>query len=168
MALSLDIGKDTIEVVSSKDDALGITKDETLMLDGKEVLDEDGKPKTIYGAYLESLDETLLRLKTEPTRFVMRKLLGYGAAQKIKTQQAGLNAEGKVEVRMGYIMDEIRAALVGVTNPGSPSLEFKRDSDGQASKELVCLLEATGIANELYAARQGAVKVAGGAATKKN
>lgn len=148
MALVLEVGKETLEVISSKDEAVTA----------------DGEA---YGKYLETLDEALLCLKpgVEPTRFVLRKQLSYGMSQKIKTEQAGLNEHGKVEIRMGYILDDVRASLVDVKNPGSELLKFKRDSDGYASKDLVALLEGAGVANELYAARQSAVK---GGASKKS
>lgn len=149
MALVLDMGKDTLEVISSKDEAVTV----------------DGE---VYGKYLETLDESLLCLKpgVEPTRFVLKKVLSYGMSQKIKTEQAGLNEDGKVSIRMGYILDEVRASLVDVKNPGSAMLTFKKDSDGAASKDLVALLEQAGIANELYAARQAALK--GGGVQKKS
>lgn len=148
MALFLDVGRDSIEVISSKDESVTADAD-------------------AYSKYLDTLDEALLCLKdgVEPTRFVLRKLLSYGMSQKIKTEQAGLNEHGKVEIRMGYILDDVRASLIDVKNPGSDLLKFKRDSDGYASKELVALLEGAGIANELYAARQAAIK---GGVSKKS
>jgi len=148
MALFLEMGKDNLEVISSKDDAVTVDAE-------------------AYGKYLETLDEAILCLKpgVEPTRFVLRRMLSYGMTQKIKTEQAGLGEDGKVQIRMGYILDDVRASLVDIKNPGSPILAFKKDSDGYASKELVAMLEQAGIANELYAARQAAVK-SGGASKK--
>lgn len=169
MALSLEIGKDNIEVVSSHDPSIGVDAHAPYKdAEGNAVVDGKGAPVTVYQRYLETLDEALLQLKEgeTPTRFVMRRMLPFGMAQKIKTEQAGTTDDGKVEVRMGFIMHEIRAALVGVTNPGSKSLEFKLDSDGYASKPLVALLEAAGITNELYAARQNATVKAGGPSKK--
>lgn len=167
MALTLEVGKDNLEVISSHDASIGAAKDAPWVDDGKEQLDDKGKPITAYQRYLETLDESLLQLKpgVEPTRFVMRKVLPFAQAQKIKTEQAAVGAEGRMEVRMGFIMDEVRAALIDVKNPGSPSLAYKRDSDGLASRELVSLLDSVGIVNELFTARQGAMK-AGGASKK--
>lgn len=141
MALVLEFGKDTIEVISSKDEA--VTCDDAA-----------------YKDYLESLDENLLGLKPDclPTRFVLRKILSFGMAQKIKTEQAGVGADGKIEIRFGFTLDDVRAALIDVKNPGSPAIAFKKDSDGYASKDLIALLDQIGIANELYAARQAAIK----------
>ena len=169
MALILAFGKDNIEVISSKDGSLGISPNDLYRDEaGNVVKDEQGKEVTVYQRYLETLDESLLCLKPEsvPTRFVMRRILPYEAAHKIKSAQAGMNDEGKMEVRMGYIMEEVRASLVDVRDPGTDALAFKRDSDGRASKELISLLESVGIVNELYAARQGLIK--GGVDSKKS
>lgn len=141
MALVLEFGKENIEVISSKDEA--VTCD-----------------AQTYAEYLETLDEGLLGLKPDcqPTRFVLRKILSFGMAQKIKTEQAGVNADGRIEIRFGFTLDDVRAALIDVKNPGSPAIQFKKDADGYASKELIALLDQIGIANELYAARQAAIK----------
>lgn len=144
MALVLEVGRDTIEVISSKDEAIQCDAE-------------------AYAKYLDCLDESLLALAPglEPTRFVMRKVLSYGMSQKIRTEQAGIGADGKIEVKLGFILDEIRASLIDVKNPGSSQLQFKKDSDGYASKDLVALLDHVGIANELYAARQAFLKSSG-------
>lgn len=141
MALNLDGNSGTIEVISSKDPSVTC----------------DGEA---YKQYLDTLDETLLGLAegSEPTRFVMKRILPFGLAQKVKTEQASFNEEGKVQVRMGYMLDEVRGALVDVKNPGGEALKYRKDSDGYAARDLIALLEGTGILNELFSARQGAVK----------
>lgn len=147
MALILEVSKDdTIEVIASKDGSIGLA---------------EGERQEAYAKYLETLDESLLKLKPDakPTRFVLKKVLGFGMAQRIKSTQAKLDEEGKPQVQLGFIMDEVRASLVGIKDPGTAALEFRKDSDGYASKDLVALLESAGVANELYAARQGAVQV---------
>lgn len=148
MALSLEVGKETIEVISSRDPSVKCEGD-------------------AYSNYLDSLDENLLQIAdgTEPTRFVMRKILPFGVTQRLKTEQGALDENGRMQIRMGYILDEVRAALIDVKNPGSPSLHYKKDSDGFASKELITLLESAGITNELFAARQAAMRGTG--ASKK-
>lgn len=144
MALVLESGKETIEVIASRDGSVQCDA-------------------AAYGTYLQTLDEAVLDLVPGqvPTRFVLRKVLPFGMSQKIKTEQAGIDENGKVQVRMGYILDDVRAALIDVKDPGSPSLTFKKDSDGFVARDLVALLESAGIANELYAARQGASKASG-------
>lgn len=142
MALVLEI-KETIEVISRRDDAVGCDAE-------------------AYKDYLDGLDETKLQLKegVEPTRFVLRKILPYAIKQRLKNDQLSMRANSNaktaddmsVEVRMGYVLDEIRAALLDVKNPGIPELKFEKDSDGLASKKLVSLLESYGIMDELHTA----------------
>ena len=150
MALTLDLGSDNIEIISRRDAAVGCDAQ-------------------TYMEYLRDLDETRLQLKesVEPTRFVMRKILPYGATQRIKNEQVSVKAQANmktvddlnVEMKMGYILEELRAALVDVKNPGMPQLHFRKDSDGLASKDLIALLNAFGIADELHTAWQAAIRV---------
>lgn len=141
MALSIEVKKEYLKVVSSKDPCVG--------------------PKADYTTYIESLDEALLDMAADavPTRFVMRRVLPYSVTQKIKSMQSGVGDEGKMEIRLGFMMEEVRAALIDVENPGSDSIKFEKDKDGYASKDLMVILEGVGITNELYAARQNAVGV---------
>jgi len=156
MALSLSTGN--IEVISRLDDSLLL--DEVLSDD--ENL-EDGK-KDAYAEYLEDLDESRLTFVEgkEPTRFVMRKVLDYKKGVRIKNEQVKMNGKNDVQVQLGSMVGEtVRAALIDIkhpegSNPGA--LVFKRGSDGGASEELVALLDANGIAADLYAAHQNASK----------
>lgn len=142
MTLSLDLERGTVGVVCSKDSAIGI--------------DDEERRAEVYAEYLSDLDEDRLQLTGEPTRFLLSKVLPYKAVKQIKNEQMAYS-DGKADVRLGFILEEVRAALVGVENPGIPELAFKKDSDGLASRRLLETLEAAGIVNELYAARQGAV-----------
>lgn len=146
MALSLSGDGEVVEVVSSRDEAVTCDYDS-------------------YQEYLRTLDESLLALKQDvsPTRFVLKKTLPYAAAQRIKNQQLGYK-DGDVEVRLGFILEEVRTALSDIKNPGT-GLEYKKDGDGGASKNLIEKLEAAGIVQELYTARQTAMK---SAVSKKN
>jgi hypothetical protein len=149
MALVLDMGSDNISVISRRDASVNCTIDE-------------------YNAYLKDLDESRLNLiaDVEPTRFVMRKVLPYAAVQKIKNEQVSFKADVgaqnvndvNVNMKMGYVLEELRAALVDVKNPGMPQLHFRKDGDGLAAKELISLLNAYGIADELHAAFQSAIE----------
>ena len=140
MALNLDFGSDNFEVISSKDSSIGASPEK-------------------YSEYLSTLNESLLELKpgSEPTRFIMRKILPYGVQQRLRNEQTTIKHTGEASIHIGFIMEEVRASLVDIKNPGSSMLVYKRDSDGLASKELVSLLEAAGIAGELYKARQTAL-----------
>ena len=140
MAFSLGKPNQLIEVVVSKDSALEYN--------------EKG-----YDSYLEDLDESKLKFKQgdEPTRFVMRKTLAYEASQKVMNSQASYD-KGKVKLNMSYVMEETRLALVDIKNPAhlSPEsrIEYKRDSDGYCSKELIAGLQAAGVLMDLFRARQ--------------
>lgn len=143
MALTLNLSKGSIDVVISKDPAVGC--------------DEEG-----YKAYVESFrkgqgDESLLKMTDEPTRFTLKKMIPYDAALEVKDRQMGFE-DGKPRVRLSFMVEEIRYALVGIKNPPNvlpeAAIEFKRDSDNFASKELVQLMEQAGWINDLYAARK--------------
>jgi hypothetical protein len=142
MAIMLSkISEGNIEVISKIDSAL------------KEVTDEQ------YSEYLKTLDESLLRFHDgeQPTRFVMRKVLPYGIGQKIKNNQMRME-KGEMQIQMGFMTEEVRAALIDIKNPvGIPEeqqIKFKRGSDGSASEDLLALLDAAGIVNDLFAARK--------------
>lgn len=142
MAIMLSkISDGNIEVISKIDSAL------------KDITDEQ------YSEYLKTLDESLLRFHDgeQPTRFIMRKVLPYGIGQKIKNQQMRME-KGEMQVQMGFINEEVRAALIDIKNPASvpedQQLRFKRGSDGSASEELIALLDAAGIVSDLFAARK--------------
>jgi len=142
MAFGMSGGADTIEVICSKDSAVKCDMD-------------------TYGKYLESLDESLLEMPEDaaPTRFVLKKTLPFGVVQRIKNQQLGYK-DGEVQVQMGFTLEEVRCALVDVKGAGA-GLEFKKEADGYASKTLIEKLESYGIVQELFTARQGAIKARG-------
>jgi hypothetical protein len=139
MALSFGNDQELVEVICSKDESVTCDADS-------------------FQEYLKTLDESLLGLNPDiqPTRFVMKKTLPYAATKKIKNEQIGYK-DGEMELRLGFIIEEVRTALVDIKNPGS-GLEFKKDGDGGASKSLIEKLEAAGIVQELYTARQSAIK----------
>lgn len=111
-----------------------------------------------YDEYLKTNDESLLTFVEgeHPTRFVMRKVLRYDQAQAVQNSQAKV-IDGKVEVQISYMMEEVRQALVDVENPpgipDSDKIEFSLDKDGAASKELIAGLAAIGAIPDLFAAR---------------
>jgi hypothetical protein len=106
-----------------------------------------------WESYQNSLDETFLRLKDEPTRFVVRVSLPYEAQVKIQNSQMSYS-DGKPELKIGYIMEELRCSLVGIENPaGSDSFCFKKDEDGFASRQLIAELAQYGLVHQLFAIR---------------
>ncbi len=139
MAIKLPGKNDLIKVVSQVDGAL--------------VRDEEA-----YKLYLKTLDESVLSFKEgeEPTRFVLKKVLSYDAFQKVKNEQTKI-VNGQINLQLSFMSEDVRQALVDIENPAYlndlEKIHFKRESDGGASKELMALLEAADIINDLYTAR---------------
>lgn len=138
MALKLPSRNETFKVVLRLDSAIGC-------------------PAEDYDKYLESLDESVLQLTEEPTRFVMRKVLPYRLASGVQDKQFSFK-KGEVEVRSSFMLEEVRCSIVGIENPAhiplEERLEFKADGDGGASEDLMSILGASNLVMDLYRARQ--------------
>jgi hypothetical protein len=138
MALKLPSRNETYKVVLRLDSAIGCEPDQ-------------------YDRYLETLDESLLELKEEPTRFVLRKVLPYRLASGVQDKQFAFK-KGEMEVRSSFMLEEVRCSIVGIENPPhlppEERLEFKADGDGGASEDLMAALGASGLAMDLYRTRQ--------------
>jgi hypothetical protein len=153
MAILLPGKADTFRVAASVDSALDMTEEE-------------------YGLYTESLDESLLRIKEgqEVTWFVMRKVLPFGLAKKVQSDQSSYK-NGRMQMDLGYITEEVRCSLVDIINPPSVSedeqIKYKRESDGGTSELLMEQLIAAGIYMDLFRARATATKTQAVAAKKK-
>jgi hypothetical protein len=138
MALKLShISADTIKVICRMDSALAGTGED-------------------YQAYLDGgLDESKLVFVEgdEPTRFVLRTVLPYGLAQRVKNEQTAFK-DGQMTLQMAFINEEVRCALVDIVNPPTLApdqwIKFERDSDGGASKKLMELLIAADVAQDLF------------------
>lgn len=141
MAILLEDLQETIEVISRLDSA--VTCDEAA-----------------YDTYLETLDESLLALdlEQEPVRFVLKLELDYKAQRQIKKDQVSVGTDGGMGVNMGFTMLEIKLALVDIKNPGTEKLRYLKDRDGYADNNLIARLDAYGILQDLYTARQNALK----------
>ena len=138
MAFSIDEGSETLEVICSKDAAVTCDKE-------------------AYEEYLKTLDESLLKLSDsaeQPTRFVLKRTLTYEQQRTIKNSQLGFK-DGDMQIKLGYMVEEIRFRLVDIKGAGK-GLEFKKDSDGYVAKSLIEKLDAYGIVKELHEAVQGA------------
>lgn len=146
MAVRLGSSSDVVKVISRHDDAIA-----------------DDLTNEEFDLYQESLDESHLRLKSTPTRFVIRKTLPFGAQQEVTNQQVKIGNDGKPQVNFGFILEEVRCSLIGIENPEEipedQKIIFKKDADGFASKELIAKLNAIGIVSELYSAKQVKTKV---------
>lgn len=148
MSLKLPSRTEVIKVIVRADSAIKWPE-------SKEDADE------IWAAYLKSNDESFLEFNEgeQPTRFVLRKVLSYDQASKVQNQQMTMR-DGQVQVQMSFIMEEVRQSLVDIENPELTPLpdriQFKKDSDGGCSKEIVEGLQAIGAVMDLYTARQNA------------
>jgi hypothetical protein len=124
-----------------------------------------------WNKYMEGMDESHLRLTTEPTRWVMRLALPYESQKSLQSSQMGVSDAGKMEVRLGFMLDAVRFALVDIQNPSAlpeeQHVKFEKDVDGYASKELIAMLHANGLVLELFAAREAALTAASKVPTKK-
>lgn len=138
MSLKLPARNETYKVVLRIDSAIGC-------------------PPEDYDRYLDTLDESILQLKEDPTRLVMRKVLPYRLATAVQDYQVEMK-KGEMNVRMSFMSEEVRCALVGIENPPhlpeSERIEFKSHSDGGASEDLMSSLAATGLIADLYKTRQ--------------
>jgi hypothetical protein len=146
MSFFADLDDGRIKVISRRDRAIaGITPD-------------------TYKAYIATLDEKVLGLDADAkvTRFVMRKILPYKSALKVKNAQISMK-DGDVQPQLSFMSEEVRLSLIDIENPDVPEnhkkylLDFKRENDGGAGFNLMAILEAAGVVNDLYTARQNAV-----------
>lgn len=140
MAIKLAGKDETIKVVARVDDSFQGTDFE-------------------YENYLTSLDESVLNLKSEPTRFIVRKVLPYAATKDIEAGRMKIDQETRQISVSTQSLEEARAILVGIENPshvGADAIEFKKDSDGYASRELIASLATAGIVANIIQARASA------------
>lgn len=136
MAIKLAGKDETIKVIARVDDAVNCSDAE-------------------YDEYLAFLDESILSIKGNPTRFVVRKVMPYAASKDLEAGRLKINQETREISVSAMQLEEARAVLVGIENPAdcdSP-IEFKKDSDGLASRELIASLATAGIIANLIAAR---------------
>jgi hypothetical protein len=141
MAINLSHLQDGyLEVVASCDTALDMNEKE-------------------YEEYQKTLDKGLLKIKPgdEPTIFLLRKVLPNRAEESIKSKAMQYNKDdGSIYIGTSHISAEVRWALVDIKNPAHcpNGLVFKKDGDGGAQPQLMSLLDAAGITNDLYVARR--------------
>lgn len=144
-----------IKVILRVDSALDIT--------------DKGEDDDEYDDYINAgLDESKLKLKDgqEATRFVMKRSIPLKHATRIESAKLKYGADGEVNVQLGFIIEEIRACLKGVENPPSvpkdKQIALKFTGDGLVEERMMAGLVAAGVVQNLYAARQSALKAAQG------
>lgn len=138
MAFNLEMDTDkTVSIIVSKDSSI------------------KGVSEEVYERYLEGLDESVLPIQGEPTRFIMKKTLPYRDTKRVMNSQVSFQ-DGKPKVNISFIMDEVRCALVGMEGPGSEG--FRKDkTDGYADREVVNSLYNAGVLMDLYNGRRNVV-----------
>lgn len=115
-----------------------------------------------YQKYLDSLDESYLRLAGEPTRFVMRKVLPAIAQAEVTNSQFEMQ-DGEMKIKLGFIQKEVQASIVDIENPAdmpvSDRIEFKRQPGllGGLHDDIFAQLGAAGVVMDLYRAKQTAI-----------
>jgi hypothetical protein len=146
-----------------------------LRIDSALDISDKGQDDDEYDDYLNSgLDESKLKFKAgeEPTRFVMRRNITLKHATRIENAKVKYEAGGEVSVQLGFIIEEVRAALKGVKNPSSvpadKQLVLKFTGDGLVDDRQMAGLISAGVVQNLYAARQVALKAAMGGDLKKS
>jgi len=136
MAINLSSMQDhTFCVISSKDSAIG-------------------NPQN-FPAYLESLDESLLGLNGEPTRFhlsVSSKLKDVLAAKDGMTSIAMKAKDGGDIPLYSLMYQQVRVALKDITT--GPESMMRKGSDGMAADDLMAALASSDILPELFTALQ--------------
>lgn len=136
MAINLSVQSDlTFSIISSKDSSIR-------------------QPEN-YAAYLESLDESLLALDGEPTRFhlaVSSKLKDVLAAKDGMTAIAMKAKDGGDIPIYSMMFQQIRVCLKDITT-GAESL-MRKGADGLVADDLMAALAAQDILPELFAALQ--------------
>lgn len=141
MALKGSIFNDTnIRVVAFQDDA--VTCD-----------------RVDYDKYLENLNEELLKLQSEPTRFIMRKFLDQREVTSIMDGMVSVSQDQNMKIKMSGTMEEVRRALVNIESPDceDPIRWAKDPGDRWTDRELVAKLNQIGIVADLSTARKNAM-----------
>lgn len=125
-----------------------------------------------YKQYLETLDESYLKLQSEPTRFVMRKVLpavAFAEVQNAQFQMVG----NEMKVQMAFAQKEVQVSIIAIENPGDmppdQRLEFRKAQGlgGGLHDDILAQLCAVGVIMDLYTARQTALGVSGQNTAKK-
>lgn len=121
-----------------------------------------------YDAFIKAgCDKSLLKLHDgqSPILFRLRKVMPYRFALKIDNmkmdmvkKKEGDKVTSEMVPKMSWIAEEVRFALVDIINPPGThedeQLEFKRDSDGVCSDEIMSVLMSTNSHMDLWQARQ--------------
>ena len=85
--------------------------------------------------------------------------LKYDLSEKVKKAQM-FYKDNELQFNAAYYLEEVRARLCGIENPPGVenTIEFKRDGDGGAHKEIVEIIDHIGESLHLFTAVSVAIK----------
>lgn len=144
MAFKIAKSKGIIKVITTFDDAVAETT-----------------TKEDWDSYHKGLDETFLTFieGKQPTRFIFNTELSMKARKEITSEQMKV-VDGEQGIQLGFIFDDIRCSLIDIENPAdipaADHIEFKKDKDGFASKNLIASFPDK-LIFDLYAAKQAQI-----------
>lgn len=138
--LKLDLNrKGTIAVIVQKDEAVTCS-------------DEN------YVKYLESLDEDLLELDGDPTRFVLKKHLMLPDQNAVTDAKTGVDAKGNISLKLSFMVEDIRLSLLRVEGPKDSPLNFDfskmKSKNNEIKNNLLAAMAEKEIIGDLFRARQ--------------
>lgn len=116
-------------------------------------------------------DNALLKIKPgmAPVLFKMRKKLPYNLYLKLEDikmelvkKKDGDKVTNEMQPKIAWICEDVRFSIVDIINPPSTPegelVEFKRDSEGSCSEEIMSYLMSVGAQNDLWAAKNASLK----------
>jgi hypothetical protein len=115
-----------------------------------------------YPEYLKSLDESVLKLKGEPTYLILNFQLKGRDTEAIKNSMIkGTDTEGNPTITLGSWQNAVaRLTLKGIQNPSDMPLNDQvvwREKDGKPTDDVLGLLDRCGAIGDIFAAYQAQV-----------
>jgi len=142
MALILGDREEVIKVISRKDGSIRCEEE-------------------VYEEYLKSLDESLLDLDpdSQPTRFVLKKILSSKDDIFVKNETLSMTADGKPVIKLGFMQKAVQIALLKIEQPEGLAEEQKihtKQINGKIDDETISWLDQVGVLKDLYTAKENA------------
>lgn len=151
MALSIDINKNAdakIEVVCRYEENLAMTK-------------EDYQDYLKGGANPELLTLNDGKTLADCTLFVLKRQLDWAGHERLMKKQFEIDlVTGQPKPNPAFVMSDVQNSLVDIINPVDAvnKIEYKKDSNGLASRELLARLHNAEILMDLFSARNSEAK----------
>ena len=126
-----------------------------------------------YESYLINLDEELLDLdpETEPTRFVMKKIMSQEDDIAVKNETLKMGKDGVPSIQLGFMQKEVQVSLLRIEQPESLPEKDKiiyKTIANKVDSETISWLDQVGVLKDLYTAKQNAAKSTLGGLIKKS